>query len=179
MRQQKDVYNDLTADGTAAGQNNHLTGYDSSQNAFTYKVQGNTVFKVGDDGTVTTASGMSFGQTSTAPVGLQIGSYTTKNPSYIDFFSGGNSGASARLLSNNGVFSILYAPVEVAQSLKVGGTIQMAQMTKAAITALPTPSEGMTAYDTDDHVQVTYRCPTGAANSCAWFQTEYGAALSN
>lgn len=64
-------------------------------------------------------------------------------------------------------------------SLTLVGSLYLGSMTKAAILAISSPVEGQTLYDTDDHAQVTYRCPTGAANSCAWFQVEYGAALSN
>ncbi|WP_395495297.1 hypothetical protein [Acetobacter sp. KSO5] len=51
-RQQADVYDDFTADGTAAGQNNHLLGYDSSQKALTYKVNGVPVLSVKDSGAI-------------------------------------------------------------------------------------------------------------------------------
>ena len=62
-------------------------------------------------------------------------------------------------------------------NLWVDGSIYLKPMAKAAILSLPSPTEGQTAYDSDDHAQVTYRCPTGEPNSCAWFQVEYGAAL--
>lgn len=49
-RLQKDMYIDMTANGTAKGQNNHLLGYDSAQNALTYKVNGVPILKVKDSG---------------------------------------------------------------------------------------------------------------------------------
>ncbi|WP_156473962.1 hypothetical protein [Acetobacter malorum] len=50
---------------------------------------------------------------------------------------------------------------------------------KSQILSLVSPHEGDRYYDTSDHAEVTYRCPKGDTNSCAWFQAEYGAALSN
>ncbi|KXV69493.1 hypothetical protein AD951_06395 [Acetobacter malorum] len=55
-RLQKDVYFDLTADGTSAGQNNHLLGYDGSQNALTYKVNGVPVLSVKDSGAIVSSA---------------------------------------------------------------------------------------------------------------------------
>lgn len=111
-RLQKDMYMDLSADGTKAGQNNHLLGYDSNSAALTYKVGGVNFMSVNEDGSLTTLKG-----------------------------------------------------------------IRLAQRSKADILAQTNPVEGMTAYDTDDHAQVTYRCPT--TTTCGWFPVQYGAALSN
>lgn len=49
--------------------------------------------------------------------------------------------------------------------------------TKKQIFAISDPIEGMSYYNSDDHAQVTYRCPTRL--SCAWYPVQYGAALRN
>ncbi|MFT9049629.1 MAG: hypothetical protein ABF427_14800, partial [Gluconobacter cerinus] len=55
-RLQKDMYLDMTADGTKAGQNNHLLGYDGTSNALTYKVNGVPVLSVKDSGAIVSAA---------------------------------------------------------------------------------------------------------------------------
>ncbi|MCP9320141.1 hypothetical protein KBX73_10225 [Acetobacter persici] len=52
LRTQADSYLDLTGDGTSAGQNMHLLGYDSAQKALTYKVNGVPVLSVKESGAV-------------------------------------------------------------------------------------------------------------------------------
>lgn len=68
--------------------------------------------------------------------------------------------------------------VTAGGNIKVGASLYLGSHPKAYILAIASPVEGMKVYDSDDHTEVTYRCPTGAANSCAWYQVEYGAALS-
>ncbi|MFT8723461.1 MAG: hypothetical protein ABF443_00010 [Acetobacter malorum] len=51
-RRPADSYTDYTGDGTSGGQNNHLLGYDSSQKALTYKVNGVPVLSIKDSGAV-------------------------------------------------------------------------------------------------------------------------------
>ncbi|MFT9017124.1 hypothetical protein [Acetobacter malorum] len=51
-RLQKDMYFDLTADGTRSGQNNHLLGYDNASKALTYKVNGVPVMSIKDSGAI-------------------------------------------------------------------------------------------------------------------------------
>ena len=55
--------------------------------------------------------------------------------------------------------------------------IQLAAMKKEKILAIPNPAEGMKAYDSDNHEEVTYRCPAGSA--CGWYPTQYGTMLRN
>ncbi|MDF3626245.1 hypothetical protein [Brytella acorum] len=61
--------------------------------------------------------------------------------------------------------------------LMLNGPVQLQSLPKATILGINTAQEGMKFYDSDDHVEVTYRCPT--ASTCAWFPTQYGIALSN
>lgn len=68
--------------------------------------------------------------------------------------------------------------VTASGNVKVGASLYLGAHPKTYILAIASPVEGMKVYDSDDHAEVTYRCPTGAANSCAWFQVEYGTALS-
>ena len=70
-----------------------------------------------------------------------------------------------------------YGNTAISGSIKIDGSITLGRFTKAGVLGYPNPVEGMKLYDTDDHVEVTYRCPTGA--SCGWFPTQYGSALSN
>lgn len=60
--------------------------------------------------------------------------------------------------------------------LQTSGGIKLVNMTKAQILNYLVPSEGVKLYDSDDHEEVTYRCPT--TSTCAWYPTTYGAALS-
>lgn len=54
-RLQKDMYFDLTADGTKQGQNNHLLGYNNKSSQLEYKVNKKVVFAVKDDGQLVTS----------------------------------------------------------------------------------------------------------------------------
>ncbi|AOW47110.1 hypothetical protein A4S02_10445 [Acetobacter ascendens] len=67
--------------------------------------------------------------------------------------------------------------IDALGGILLKGIVQMYGMTKADILATTSPVEGMTVYDTDDHEEVTYRCPT--TTTCGWFPVQYGAALSN
>lgn len=62
-------------------------------------------------------------------------------------------------------------------NVKLSGALMFAQKTKAEILAITGAVEGQVYFDTDDHVSVTYRCPT--STTCGWFPTQYGTALSN
>lgn len=64
-----------------------------------------------------------------------------------------------------------------AGDFSISKSLYLGQMTKAAILAITSPVEGQTAYEMDDHQQVTWRCP--ASTACAWFPVQYGTALSN
>lgn len=67
--------------------------------------------------------------------------------------------------------------VSLAGILTAQKGIVLSGMTKAAILAIVSPIEGLTVYDSDDHTEVTYRCPT--TTTCGWFPVQYGTALSN
>ncbi|MFT8307045.1 hypothetical protein [Acetobacter malorum] len=56
LRTQADSYLDVTGDGTSAGQNMHLLGYDSTRKALTYKVNGVPVLSVKDSGAIVSSA---------------------------------------------------------------------------------------------------------------------------
>ena len=62
-------------------------------------------------------------------------------------------------------------------SIHAGYAVYLKSLSKAQVLAISNPSEGEKVYDYDDHVEVTYRCPT--TTTCGWFPTQYGTALSN
>lgn len=70
------------------------------------------------------------------------------------------------------IFSVLDAG-----DVKLTSTLYLGVKTKAAILALASPVEGQKVFDSDDHEEVTYRCPT--TSTCGWFPVQYGTALSN
>ena len=74
-RLQKDMWLDLTADGTQAGQNNHLFGYKSSSSALTYKVKGSDVFSISDTG-VTSLGGVKPIVSTNTLSSIKSGTYT-------------------------------------------------------------------------------------------------------
>ena len=171
-RLQKDMYLDMTADGTKAGQNNHLLGYDGTSNALVYKVNGVNNLRIDDEGNA------SFGANSSAGgIGLQVGSQVAKNVAFIDLFANGDSNASARILSSSSLLEFLYSDASFEQAVHVGTSLYLGVMTKAAILALASPTEGQKVFDSDDHEEVTYRCPT--TTTCGWFPVQYGTALSD
>lgn len=55
-RLQKNMYLDMTANGTKSGQNNHLLGYDGNENALSYKVNGVSVLKIKENGSVVSSA---------------------------------------------------------------------------------------------------------------------------
>lgn len=55
-RLQKNMYLDMTANGTESGQNNHLLGYDGKERALSYKVNGVSVLKIKDNGSVVSSA---------------------------------------------------------------------------------------------------------------------------
>lgn len=92
---------------------------------------------------------------------------------------GFDSSQSALTLKHNGstVFSVSTSGAVKANTLSLSGSLYLVAMTKAQILALPTPTEGQKVFDSDDHEEVTYRCPT--SSTCGWFPVQYGTALSN
>lgn len=67
--------------------------------------------------------------------------------------------------------------VTAGGNVKVGASLYLGSHPKAYILAIASPVEGMKFYDSDDHAEVTYRCPT--TSTCGWFPVQYGTALSN
>ncbi|OAG75117.1 hypothetical protein Amal_03718 [Acetobacter malorum] len=171
-RLQKDMYLDLTADGTQAGQNNHLLGYSSDGSGLSYILGPNAngtssaskPFTITDDG-VTHISGLKVGDDA------------------FDF-SSGRQIVKAETIDGSGVLpnslSLRYAYPDVhifVDNSDFGAIQRKDSMSKSAILAISSPQEGRLIYDTDDHTEVQYRCPANA--SCGWFPVQYGAALSN
>ncbi|WP_281700929.1 hypothetical protein [Acetobacter malorum] len=154
---------DLSGNGTLAGANLHTLDHDNG--ALRYKVGGVTKFNVTDDGIVHAPNGLTIG----ADTGKVIG-------------DGHDLVAAANLDGSQGPhLELRWQSPQVylfVDGSNFGPVRVSIPMTKAAILAIPNAVEGLTRYDTDDHAEVQYRCPTGAANSCAWFQIEYGTALS-
>ncbi|MCP1236531.1 hypothetical protein NKW55_07900 [Gluconobacter kondonii] len=240
-RLQPNMYIDLSADGTKAGQNNHLLGYDG--NSLKYVAGGSTMFSVNDTGLLSAKGSLvvatggqaqmgSVNQVATA--GLTIG--TNKYAINDTVLAAGQGGMSIYAPASDGTLNnmpnvfirqdhtTLNTPIQLlevssfaglakdngymvnrgdqgfpyvfedgswlrvlttdaTENLTVSGSVSgnagilLANMTKSAILALASPREGLKLYDTDDHVEVTYRCPSGSP--CAWFPTQYGTALGN
>ncbi|MGX7346315.1 hypothetical protein ACWM9A_10525 [Acetobacter pasteurianus] len=70
----------------------------------------------------------------------------------------------------------------VFAEFKADGTIwslkgvRLAQRSRADILATVNPVEGLTAFSTDDHAQLTYRCPidpTTGDSKCGWYAPQY------
>lgn len=173
-RMQKDMYLDLTANGTKAGQNNHLLGYSNDGTGFGYKlspaVNGTknttTPFHVTDDG-VTHISSLDVGSKNDV-LNLSSGRQIVK----AEKLDGGLSGHSLSLRYADSNVHLFVDGVDF-------GSIQTNKAavvkSKRAILAITNPQEGQSVYDIDDHAEVTYRCPT--RGSCGWFPVQYGAAL--
>lgn len=242
-RLQPDMYLDLSANGTAAGQNNHLLGYSSATGGLNYVVKGTSLASIADDGTYSALGRLSVatgGQanmsaiTKVSQTGLTVG--TNKYAVNDTVLASGQGGMSlyapatdgtlpgapnvfirsdhtvmntplqlqavttfAGLSQDNGYmvnridtgFPYIFEagswrPIVMADpSGNIGTTgyitgnngILLPNMTKSAVLALPSPREGQKVYDTDDHVEITYRCPT--TTTCAWFPTQYGPPIGN
>ncbi|GBR58065.1 hypothetical protein AA18889_1456 [Acetobacter senegalensis DSM 18889] len=188
-RTQADTYLDLTADGTLSGQNQHVLGYSSAAKQLAYNMAGSgTLFSVTDSGAMTNIgiatlgtggqSTLSTSQTYSL-VGATVGT-NLWNPGNNDADILGSEGGLmlGAVKRQNGHPNVTPA-LEIQNNNHVvfHSVAQLAAMTRSAVLALASPQEGQKVYDTDDHVEVTYRCPASA--SCAWFPTLYGTALSN
>lgn len=155
-RMQKDMYLDLTADGTSAGQNNALLGYNSADAALEYKRSGNVLFSIKDAGDVNIQRKISS-LTGT----FEVGSNAQLDDNLV-------VGGFAQL---NGSMSVNGATYFLSQ-------IELSRQTKAQILAISSPAEGMMVFNSDDHVTETYRCPSSGA--CGWYAPQYEASpLSN
>lgn len=56
-------------------------------------------------------------------------------------------------------------------NMSINGSLYLGQMSRSAIMAIASPVEGQKVFDTDDHVEVVYRCIT--SSTCAWSYTQY------
>jgi len=132
------------------------------------------------------AGGFNFNPSRTTGTDMEIGSLTASSNSVLDFHTSGvNNDYDARLSFTGGSrtqpgqgnVELSSARFTVDGSLLAKGVFQLAVKTKAEILAITSPDEGMKVFDADDHVEVTYRCPT--STTCGWFPTQYGNPLSN
>lgn len=177
-----DAYLDLSSDGlSAATQNNHRIGWNSTDQALEYFVgQTSTapMWSVYDSGAATLAGKLTINSNATDNA-IEMGSTKTASTSYIDAHSSGISNDyDARIQFSNGSKTSGQGDVIISsKSLQLAGAFQTSKKTKTQILAMTEMQEGWTLYDTDDHAEVTYRCPT--ASTCGWFPLQYGAALSN
>ncbi|WP_429956141.1 hypothetical protein ACQW08_04790 [Gluconobacter japonicus] len=175
---------DWSANATAAGKNKHIMFYDAEA-GFLYQANGSVLMSIHDDGSVTFPGSLSvYGTNGSSSYTLGKGadgslrawSYSQANG--LVYSVGGLSGLSVH---DDGTV-IVPGALQVSGSITSGslalkGTVQLQSLPKATILGIDTAKEGMKLYDSDDHVEVTYRCPSGS--SCAWFPAQYGTALSN
>lgn len=143
-------YMDLTANATQAGLDNHILGYDNAAGGLAYKIK-----------TSGTGASEVF---STLLLVRDNGSVSLNGP------------LSVSQLINGGAVTANY-DISAGGNIKTGASLYLGKMTKSAILSLYAPTEGQKIYDTDDHTEVTYRCPT--SGTCGWFPVQYGAALSD
>lgn len=183
----------LSPSDAKASMNLHTTVYSSTDKALDYIVSGNTVFSIDDSGNLKTPSfsdvlpssasyrrdytlGFSeaYGQARAYSNGWKW--MDAANVRTTSFPYSGQYNITA--INANVADGYTVVPISATSSrVSLGTPLQMEKMTKAAILALTSPSEGDSVYDTDDHAEVTYRCPT--TSTCRWFPVQYGAALSN
>lgn len=107
----------------------------------------------------------------------------------LEFVSGGNSVLRADTsgnLSINGTMSVPvlssqygistgYGDISAGGNLKTAKSLYLGVMSKSAILALSSPVEGQKVFDSDDHGEVTYRCPN--ATNCGWYPVQYDGRL--
>lgn len=86
-------------------------------------------------------------------------------------FNGRHEGVPLILLPDMSITVKIVAPRLYDVITTYGNTV----MSRAAILAISHPEEGMHAYNTDDHVEVQYRCIR--PSPCGWYPTLYGATL--
>lgn len=77
---------------------------------------------------------------------------------------------------NDGLF---YVPNTLQGGTVVAlGSLYLGKMSKSEILAIKSPSEGQKVFNTDDHTEEVYRCPT--TTTCGWYAPQYSATpLSN
>lgn len=210
-RMQKDMYIDLTADGTKEGQNNHLLGYDSNNSSLEYDVGKEPIFTVNDTNGINAHSlgidsNINFSRKNYTDFNSKPSLWimgTTDDPSTDgsnaagDFFVNryGDSSTLSGVDYLDQPFSITREDGKVhindglsvsngtdviggikTDALSVSGSFYLGVMTKTNIFALNSPVEGQKVFDTTDHEELTYRCPS--ATACGWFPVLYGAALT-
>lgn len=215
FRTHANTYFDMSADGTKAGQNNHLLGYGHTGgigwDTLEYVVNGNSTFHVEDSGnigvthTTVSAAGTTVDDaTSATGQIIQIANASADNAGIRLTFAGDGDTALIQNYSghpvkiypiNSGWYfsgALPYYTIQNNSVIYVGSRIggmtnytvffdtskvQLPSMTKADILAIPSPKEGQKVFDSDDHTEATYRCPT--TSTCGWFPVQYGTALSN
>ncbi|MCP1237956.1 hypothetical protein NKW55_15550 [Gluconobacter kondonii] len=187
VRMAADMNIDFSADGTQAGLNKRKMSYVSADKALEYRNPAGTTLKLGDDGSVTTigvttvgVGGQSILNSSTAYsfAGMTFGSNLWNDGNNDTDILGGEGGLMLGVVKWQDGHPNTTPALEIQSNNHVifHDVAQLATMTRSAVLALASPQEGQKVYDTDDHVEVTYRCPT--TTTCAWFPTQYGMALN-
>lgn len=168
---------DLSGNGTPSGRNHHTLFHTPYGGLLAYQIEGNNAFLIPDD-----FSGFGLNMPlhvsdgSRCPQSMTQGTYFCSNrnasneqdilvPDHLSVDGLSSSGTLTQIAS----FGTDYT--------KFFGKVQLGQASKSDILSATNVPEGTKIYDTDDHVEVTYRCPT--PSTCAWFPTQYGTALSN
>lgn len=154
---------DFSGNGTKSGSNLHTLDYDNGN--LNYKVGGSTKFYVSDNGPAF-VDGLRFFSHEDSVLSSPTDFVLSHSPK-----DGSTQGAQISIQWTSPQAHL------VIDNIDFGAIRASRNMTKANILAINNAAEGETVYDTDDHTEVQYRCPT--ASTCGWFPLQYGAALSN
>lgn len=156
----KDFYTDVSAVyNNKSSYNVNLWGYDSSISSLTFKHSGTTVFSLSTTGIINANSITTNGESH-----FSLGQFTDPDVGSTRDAKFGSKG-------------IAVAGGTKTDTLKVTKNLYLGAMTKANILAITDHTEGQKVFDTDDHEEVTFRCPT--TSTCGWYPVQYGSALSN
>lgn len=154
---------DFSSNGTLSGANLHTLDYEDGN--LDYKVGGSVKLQIPDNGPVSMQS-FRFLADQTALINSTKDMVLSHDPT---------DGTTA-----NAQISLRFSSPQThlwIDSVDFGAIRASQNLTKTQILAITNATEGLTEYDTDDHTEVQYRCPT--TTTCGWFPVQYGTALSN
>lgn len=83
------------------------------------------------------------------------------------FGDNGNIWSSGTIIA--GAISSTY-DANINGNVHVGASLYLGSHPRSYIFAISSPIEGQKVFDSDDHVEVTYRCPT--SNTCGWYDPD-------
>lgn len=124
--------------------------------AAAFRMAPDTIFSLCDSRTATSDS--------------DINQCTLSYASFYGEFVYTSHGKQIFIAGNDGTFNV---PGNIITGdAHINSSLYLGVMSKASILALSSPKEGQKVFDSDDHEELTYVCPSGT--NCGWYPVQYG-----